>query len=71
NGINCPIAGRVSMNMTSIDVTGAEVKRGDLVTLISTNPRDSNSVVSMARLAGTTPYVILAHIPTHLYRTVV
>jgi alanine racemase len=71
NGMNCPIAGRVSMNMTSIDVTGAEVKHGDLVTLISANPRDSNSVVSMARLAGTTPYVILAHIPTHLYRTVV
>ncbi|MDQ1299931.1 MAG: Alanine racemase [Patescibacteria group bacterium] len=71
NGMACPIAGRVSMNMTSLDVTGVEVKRGDVVTLISTNPVDSNSVLSMARLAGTTPYVILAHIPTHLYRTVV
>lgn len=71
NGVVCPIAGRVSMNMVSIDITDAEVKRGDLVTLISQNPADPNSVLSMARLAGTTPYVILAHIPTHLYRTVV
>lgn len=71
NGIACPIAGRVSMNMVSIDVTDTAVKRGDLVTLISSNPEEPNSVRSMARLANTTPYVILAHIPTHLYRTVV
>ncbi len=71
NEIACPIVGRVSMNMVSIDVTDTEVKRGDLVTLISRNPEDTNSVLSMARLASTTPYVILAHIPTHLYRTVV
>lgn len=71
NGIDCPIAGRVSMNMTSIDVTGREVQRGDPVTVISRNSKDPNSVRSMARLAGTTPYVILAHIPAHLYRTVV
>lgn len=70
-GISCLIAGRVSMNMTSIDVTDTEVMRGDPVTLISMNPEDPNSVRSMAQLAGTTPYVILAHIPTHLYRTVV
>ena len=70
NEVVCPIAGRVSMNMTSLDVTGRDVKRGDPVTLISRNPEDLNSVASMARLASTTPYVILAHIPTHLYRTV-
>jgi len=71
NGVACPIVGRVSMNMTSIDITNTDVKRGDTVTLISNAPQDPNSVLSMARLAGTTPYVILAHIPTHLYRTVV
>lgn len=71
NGNVCPIAGRVSMNMTSIDVTDSDVKRGDPVTLISTDPEDPNSVRSMATVAGTTPYVILAHIPTHLYRMVV
>jgi len=66
-----PIAGRVSMNMTSLDVTGApHIARGDVVTVISTNPKDPNSILSMARLAGTTPYVLLAHLPTHLYRIV-
>lgn len=71
NNVPCPIAGRVSMNMTSLDVTNLPgVRRGDLVTLISRNPEDLNSIRSMARLSGTTPYVILAHIPGHLYRTV-
>lgn len=66
----CPIAGRVSMNMCSIDVTDApRAARGSLVTLISDNPEDPNSVRRIAEIAGTTPYVILAHIPEHLYRT--
>ncbi|MES2931359.1 MAG: alanine racemase [Patescibacteria group bacterium] len=71
SGANCPIAGRVSMNMLSIDVTDIDMEQGDVVTLISTDPKDPNSALGMAMLAGTTPYVILAHIPAHLYRTVV
>lgn len=71
-GRACPIAGRVSMNMTSIDVTDTpEAARGDLVTVISRDPQAANSVQHMARLANTTPYVILAHIPEHLRREVV
>jgi alanine racemase len=70
-GVAAPIVGRVSMNMTSIDVTDIpDAARGDEVTLISRKPEDPNSVLSMARLAGLTPYVILAHIPGHLYRVV-
>ena len=47
------------MNMVSLDVTDIpDAARGDVVTLISPNPQDPNSVRSMARLAGTTPYVI-------------
>lgn len=67
----CPIAGRMSMNMTSIDVTDApDIQRADVVTIISRNPDEVNSIRSMARLADTTPYVILAHIPQHLRRVV-
>lgn len=69
-GANCPIAGRVSMNMLSIDVTDIDAKRGDVVTLVSNNPKDPNSALGMATLANSTPYVILAGIPAHLYRTV-
>lgn len=69
-GVACPIAGRVSMNMTSIDVTDVpDTAPGDEVLVISHTPEDPNSVRSMALLADTTPYVILAHLPSHLYRT--
>lgn len=70
-GTPCPIAGRVSMNMTSIDVTDLpDAVRGDAVTLISDDPANPCSVQSMAALAGTSPYVILAHLPAHLKRVV-
>jgi alanine racemase len=70
DGAACPLAGRVSMNMCSIDITDApEAARGSTVTLISDNPEDPNSVSEIARRVDTTPYVILAHVPEHLYRT--
>lgn len=70
-GTRAPLAGRVSMNMSSLDVTDvSDVARGDTVIAISRNPTDQNSVEQMARLSGTTPYVILVHIPQHLKRVV-
>ena len=69
DGVPCPIAGRISMNMCSVDITDApQAARGSRVTLISSNPEDPNSVYEIAKLADTTPYVILTHIPEHLYR---
>lgn len=70
-GIRAPLAGRVSMNMSSLEVTDIpEARQGDQVVAISRNPKDQNSVEQMAALAGTTPYVILTHIPQHLKRVV-
>ncbi|HWH16065.1 MAG TPA: alanine racemase [Candidatus Paceibacterota bacterium] len=70
DGTACPLAGRISMNMCSVDITDApEAARGSTVTLISDNPEDPNSVSGIARRIDTTPYVILAHIPEHLCRT--
>jgi alanine racemase len=70
-GKECIIAGRVSMNMSSINVTEVpDAARGDVVTVISRNSIDTNSVEHMAEIAGTTPYVILVHIPQHLKRIV-
>lgn len=66
-----PLAGRVSMNMSSIDITDIpEAVRSDTATLISREIADPNTVRALATLAGTTPYVLLAHIPEHLYRVV-
>ncbi len=67
----CPLAGRVSMNMASVDVTDCRgVARGDMVTVISNNPSAPNSMKGMAKKIGTTPYVLFAHLPAHILRIV-
>jgi alanine racemase len=71
DGKTAGLAGRVSMNMSSIDVTSIpEAKRADEVIAISRNREDNNSVESIARLTDTTPYTVLVHIPQHLKRIV-
>ncbi len=74
HGKECPIIGRVSMNMISVDVTGvAGVAIGDVVTLISRSISSSCSIPSIASAVSTSEYlesiyVLLAHIPQHLKR---
>ena len=69
--VQCPIVGRLSMNIASLDITVVpDVKLGDWVIVISNNPQDKNSVENMAKLAGTIPYEILIHIPQHLRRII-
>jgi len=68
----CPIIGRVSMNISVIDVSkipGAKV--GDRVTLISPENGDINCAKELAKLCDTIPYEILVHIPQHLRRTII
>jgi alanine racemase len=68
----CPIVGRVSMNITTIDVS--EVTNATLntpVTIISKNYSDKNSVEESSKLAGTTSYDLLVHIQQGLRRRVV
>ena len=68
----CPLIGRVSMNISSLDVSAVpQVSPGDCVIAISNNPNDPNSVEHIAQTAGTIPWEILVHIPQHLRRTVV
>src|SRR3989338_8894920 len=68
----CPIVGRVSMNITTIDVS--EVTNATLntpVTIISKNYLDKNSIEESAKLAGTSSYDLLVHIQQGLRRRVV
>src|SRR3989338_658155 len=68
-GNMCPLVGRVSMNITSVDVSnvaGAQV--GDAATVISADAADANGAENIATLCGTIPYEILVHIPAHLRR---
>ncbi len=68
----CPIVGRVSMNITSVDVSAvSNVKEGDRVVVFSRNTKDGNSVDEAARVARTIPYDLLVRLPPHLRRTVI
>jgi len=72
SGNFCPIVGRVSMNITSIDMTSApDAKYGDKIIVISKNKEDKNSVENIAEVTKTIPWEILVHIPEHLRRTVI
>jgi alanine racemase len=67
-GIRCPIAGRVSMDLIALDITGVPaeaVRRGDLVTLLG----DDITVDDLAAHAGTIPYEVLTSLG-HRYRRV-
>ncbi|MDO8552239.1 MAG: alanine racemase [bacterium] len=71
-GIPCPILGRVSMNITSIDVTRVpNTSLENEVIVISSEAKAPNSVESMAKTSGTIPYEILVHIPAQIRRIVV
>lgn len=70
-GADAPVAGRVSMNMSSLDVTDvAGAARGDTVVAISRDPAHENSIAALAERARTIPYELLVHIPPHLRRVV-
>jgi alanine racemase len=68
----CPIVGRVSMNISSVDVSGIkDVHLEQEVKIISANNSDKNSVQNIAKLCDCIPWEILVHIPQHLRRVVV
>lgn len=65
----CPIVGRVSMNITSVDVSAVPgVKMGDRVTVLSAEAGAPNSAEAIAALCGTIQRDILVGIPRHLRR---
>jgi alanine racemase len=64
-----PIIGRVSMNITTIDVSKIkDIHIGDEVEVISLNSKDKNSIDSIARICKTISYVISVHIERGLKR---
>ena len=68
----CPIVGRVSMNITAIDVTDVpEATLNTPVVIVSSNSEDKNCLNKSAELAGTIPYELLVHIPQGLRRKVI
>ncbi len=69
-GVRCPIVGRVSMDLLTIDVTdtpSGEVRVGQMATLIG----DSISVDDVAAAAGTNGYEILTSLGARYQRRVI
>lgn len=68
-GTFCKILGRVSMNITTIDVTDLpELQVGAQVVVISSEKNALNSVSGIASTIDTIPYEVIAHIPSKLRR---
>ena len=64
NGVLCPIVGRVSMDMTAVDVTDANVQRGDWAEFFGHNI----ALDAAATSAGTISWVLLTHLGNRTHR---
>jgi len=71
--IPCPIIGRISMNITSIDVSHIPyIKVHDEAVILSNTVSDPNSISAMVKQTpGTIAYEMVIAIPSHLKRVVV
>lgn len=71
DGITCPIVGRVSMNITTIDISDVLNPRvGQEVVVFSDKPHDPNSIERTAILCNTIPYDIVAGLADTLSRQI-
>jgi alanine racemase len=71
-GRACPVAGRVSMDLTTIDLGNApQAVVGDEVTIVDSDPLSPASVYEVARLAETIPYEITAGVGERIHRVAV
>lgn len=68
-GQACPVVGRVSMDLTTIDLTNVPAAiLGDEVTILDSDPLSPASVYELAKLAGTIPYEITCGIGQRIHR---
>ena len=68
-GQPCPVVGRVSMDLTTIDLANVpHAVPGDEVTILDPDPLSPASVYELARLAETIPYEITCGIGPRIHR---
>ncbi len=69
HGVRVPIIGRISMDVTVVDISGVPaVAEGDVATLIGTQGAETISLDEVAGLAGTISYEILTGLTPRLQR---
>jgi len=66
-----PIAGKVCMNLTCLDVDGRTVQKGDPVIIVSDQVKDKNSVLNLSRLMNTIPYEFLVRLQPSVRREII
>ncbi|MDX1502095.1 MAG: alanine racemase [Thermoanaerobaculia bacterium] len=71
HGRRVPIAGRVSMDMITLDVTGADARLGDEVVLLGRQGGDEITAFELADRAGTIAWEVLCGFRLRLARRVV
>jgi len=67
-GRRCPVVGRVTMDMTMIDVTDAPCQIGDVVTLVGEDAPDHVSLDEIAMRSGLLSYELLVGLKLRLPR---
>lgn len=68
HGVRCSITGRVCMDQMMIDVTGVDVKAGDVVTLIGEDGNDIITADELASWYGTIGYEVVCGISKRVPR---
>ncbi len=69
HGRRAPIIGRISMDMTVVDITGVPgVSSGDVATLLGPEGEESITLDDVAELAGTISYEVLTGLTRRLPR---
>ena len=66
-----PIAGRVCMNHTMINITDCKAKKDDEVIIISNNPQDQLSLNNICQQYGLFNYGVLVSLNQNIRRTIV
>lgn len=70
NGKRAPIAGKICMDQTIVDVSGIDVCQGDTAVIIGSSGGETITACDIARLADTIPNEILAGIGERVKRIV-
>lgn len=70
NGSRAPIIGKICMDQTLVDVTGIDVKQGDIAVLIGNSGCEQITACDIARQIGTIPNDILSRLGGRVVRII-
>ena len=67
-GERAPVIGRVCMDQIMVDVTGIEVEKGDIATLIGEDGQEEIKAQELAEMIGTINYEVVSRIGPRVRR---